>query len=1409
MEVDFPSTREDFRRRTGRNFSSQDDDVEESILSGVTSTSSSYEGGGSLLWPSTDDEGRKKKANSNNNKKKHRRKTNQPPSLHRRPTVESSHASSNYEMGAGQMAVDFPTDRTPFFRRCSRDDSVEAGSNNNIPHGDSLNLIFKEGVKEEQSISGGSQQQQQQQRRRRLSHTSSISSNDHRSNESSADALNAFSHRRLSADIINSLQTIHSDISVTQSLREQELRQSLRASIVRRNKSMNNVMGGRQTPDLERKERRPSIDDLLERDLRKSLVEAHNANALALPILGWDVENQSDTSSFWGSSGGREDQSPSKNNDSAGYGGGGLQRSFHSASFESSLRSLVPENHTSIPTTLVSSLNNNSADNPNPSGGFLCEEFVSRGSFQKTNNPHFVDEKNGSRKGSPIEQLIMEEEYDPRKPWRKAPAVAVKCKNNRRASTATFRSSLNSSLNFDPDVLKEFQASLESLKMQQMKENKADEDQHKEQQQQQQKDDGKDKLLRSSHSSRSEQAESDTPAFIAAAANAPVAPVVDEVPRDSPMEDASSSTPPGQRVSKADESTVLSSLAQDDDDSELTELRHAQEALFPIQEGGLKKKNSEGSDMDDSNFRHSEYSDAVSGISFGVEALENSERLVDGGDRKQAYYRNDVSLDIVQEEDEQIVLERILQQKQQQKQQQIEDIIREQEQLQKKQDQKEQLEREQKRKSDEAISRRRLSSDDFGANQIREDLQLDDLPSSAGDIFDKRKIHNDSDTFSDIDIEANPTSSTIRVCLNYTDDSIENEFSTTKLEDVEFGGRESKLYEEEKNLDVSELGLLFEANRNDDILQDDNSSRGSATRTSSKVSSKRTNSTLESAMRPIKKVLKKSASSIDAKTTNNIRRRNKRLWKFCVWNCRKITMCVILLIGIIVAIGVLAWLGAVKNSQIKNTNASGGESTGDKIPVTNAGGNGLEGVEQPSAEGPGFNLQPLENGPTQSPSLSPSLSSSPSSPSIIIYVGPGNPALAPSLVNEFDSTANGSTSKNETELTTGITPSAPVNESYEPSKSPSTPPVEAVHPPIAINVPTVQTEVSGVMRFSEPVPLDTEADLIMFLDALKKSIRSTVAPSLTTNDQLIYVEITSIDGKAVDSLLLRRFLRRWLQTGSSVTYNIVVLTNCDPSGCSDADSVADDIFSRVKNEMTTSVTSGALASALEVNMISSSGGSLEYVTGVELGDFSEPTVTVLSPMEDSSPMGVNSTDETNSTIILNGTSATDSLPEVGNEFLASNGTIALEDNNATSNSILKPDAVGTLPFNATFVGDETLSPYPSNLNSTPGGVANDTLSGFANSTLDGNESLSVVGGNSTTFLFNSSAFNELFSPSSTLDAYETFPAAHLNETSSNSTEEQPTSKPEGSIANMGNLVMDDNTSFNVSVESTVAETRRW
>lgn len=1469
MEIDFPSSREEYLSRndcasstnSSQQQQQQHNDVVEKestrsslVSEGVTSTSSKYEGGGSVLWPSTDEEGNKKK--SHKRRRRRRRKSNdadessQKEPRRRRPTVESSQTSNNnYEVGAGEIAVDFPTDRTPFLRRSGVDDfsspsGPTAGSSGGggIIVDESFNVVVKEGMKQfpssrrlshTSSLSGSHQSSTnggggsntidrraalKKQRsslssigtsshghlsvnsknpiRRRKSMSSVSSAGYNSSNDSSGEALNAFSHNthnnrrhRKPGDLTRSLETIHSELSVTQSLREKALRQSLRASLMRRQKSSGSLerrsgmergrrltIECRATSTTERRPpsadsrpsmgsvgRQPSLGDLLEAEQKqtKSLVAAHNATVLALPIVGWDVENQSDRSSFMGSSyGGRDDVQSKNTNNSFG-----LQRSFRRASFTTeSMRSSMfshDADQISIPHSLISSLNNNNADNPFSNGQFLCEEFVSRDKFQNNTNLPIVDEKSGNGGTVAVEQLIMEEEYDPRKPWRKAPAVTF-C--NRRASNAY---SLTSSLN-----LEEFQTSMDS-QLNNIRE--AGEDFGKDDQQQEQQvddDTDQDKLMRSSRSSRSQQSELEPQ--IEEITTETTSQVVNEVPSDSPREVASSST--ARRTPKADESTAMSSLAVDDDDSELTELRHAQEALFPIQEGGFKEKLNEGYEMEDAEHRQSDLSDAVSGVSFGVDALENSDHPLDGSDREVAH-RNDYSLDIVQEEDEHIVQEKILQKKQQEEQQRIDEIVWEPDQIQEQQNQdRGGLKRER--------SRLTLTSDDLGANQIRQDLQLDDLPSSAGDIYDrKKKSHDDNDGLSENNgVEPNVTSSKTRVCINYTDESIENEFETTMLEDIEFGQPNSKLYEEENDLDVSELGRLFEANRNDDILKDDSSSKRSGL-TSSKGNgsgSRKTSSTLESA---IKSAMKKSASSLDTKATSNIRRRNKRLWKFCVWNCRKITVCVILSIGILAAIGVLTWLGIVKNRQAKNP---GEDGTADINTVTKTGGNGngLEGVEQPLVAESAFISQPLVKGSTEYPSFSPS--QLPSQPSTPVITQDKLGVLETTFpVNDTDSLADIFPSGNETDAD-GVTlfpstiPSvSPSVTSTAPSVSPSVAStlIYPTNPPISINMSMVETDIIGVMTFSEPAPQDTEENLIMFLDALKKSFRSAVSPSLNTDDQLRYVEIKSINGVAVESLLIRRrYLRRSLQTGSSVVFNIVILTECDSSVCADVDAVADDVFSRVKNEMTTSVSSGDFASTLKVAMVTTSGGTLEYVTAVELGDFPEPVVSVLSPTESnqsnetsadtmasvennstSNEIYFSTANETNVIVIVNATTTTnatsvmDDSIEDGNQLFTSNAT--MDNFNVTLISLFTSDEDATI----TLGDNETLLEL----------VADETLSNFTEEEI---ESLPAESGKDMTILFNISALGALFFPSPTLDANETESVNFVNATLSSETD---------------------------------------
>eukprot|EP00984_Skeletonema_dohrnii_P006242 scaffold2244_cov105-Skeletonema_dohrnii-CCMP3373.AAC.1 len=371
----------------------------------------------------------------------------------------------------------------------------------------------------------------------------------------------------------------------------------------------------------------------------------------------------------------------------------------------------------------------------------------------------------------------------------------------------------------------------------------------------------------------------------------------------------------------------------------------------------------------------------------------------------------------------------------------------------------------------------------------------------------------------------------------------------------------------------------------------------------------------------------------------------------------------------------------------------------------------------------------------------------------------GSPAAAETT---FQPTVSPSAAKT-TLQPTGSPSAAPfVSISTVMSDSPVTvePVLSPTNPPIAASVPSVQTDISGLLTFSEPVPQDTESNLIAFLDALKKSIRSAVSSSLQDNDELVYVEIVSINGEPVDSLLLRRrfIRRRRLQFGSEVVYEIVVLTDCDLSDCTDADTVADDVFTRTTNEISSSVFSGEFASTLEVNVLSSSGGSVDYFTGVELGDFSEPKVTVLTPTVD---LGANETSSTNSTapadvIAANETDPIDSsatgddtttastcefckdgMPDpfkvVSDSGLTCNQLIeAVSDKDKESSTCVTvkqaeglccevsstvSDTIDETPaMNATIGGNETIS-----TNSTEGDLGEPSL----NATIGGNETIST------------------------------------------------------------------------------------
>lgn len=173
------------------------------------------------------------------------------------------------------------------------------------------------------------------------------------------------------------------------------------------------------------------------------------------------------------------------------------------------------------------------------------------------------------------------------------------------------------------------------------------------------------------------------------------------------------------------------------------------------------------------------------------------------------------------------------------------------------------------------------------------DVDLSDLPAVRSPLMATGDEKVESDTFSDMDVEQGVAPS-IRLCMSTQDDDIEKEFNTERLEEVVFTPR--TIVEEDEN----ELEHFLEETR-------DNTAKDDSVKSDSKGgSSRRSKATahITERFKPMKDRIKKQSGS------NYMRRRNKRLYKFCVWNCGKITGCVVLASCIIAGIAVSSWYGA-------------------------------------------------------------------------------------------------------------------------------------------------------------------------------------------------------------------------------------------------------------------------------------------------------------------------------------------------------------------------------------------------------------------------------------------------------------------------------------------------------------------
>jgi len=513
-------------------------------------------------------------------------------------------------------------------------------------------------------------------------------------------------------------------------------------------------------------------------------------------------------------------------------------------------------------------------------GDGLCEDFVPRGSFDTANPPPKQESNNRD-----LLNLMMEEEYDAKKPWLKAPGggtVVVTNKQgqlqqsslNRRATGASIQSSFTSDIMFHDEV---FETPPPLPKPEEAPTTKA-------------VDDDKEQAVTDKITSETDYCD-DTQRTVSRISTA----------------------------SACDVATLTSALSDDDDGSELTELREAQDALFSVPESVRSASSRSNAGDDDDDCSQSVLSDASSQI---------SSRDHHDGTTPIVYPPHLSSLDIVHEEDsDQYNFNHYHQQqshhKEWQPQKHLPPVI------------------------------------EHGGNEVEE---LDELLTSSATNDPLRKslgkLDDDSASYSDFDAETGIQAPSIKMCMTVKDSAIEREFDTEQLHDVEYGETNgASPFDEEGEMTLKDLlETPTQIERDDDSYCPIDDSARLDDNTSSSKKSKR---------KPPKLNFSTKNSFLSRKVNSSskkIRRRNKRVYKFCVWNCRRITISVTLVICILIGISVISWWGAGKATMGSSDNAS--EDDGKIEDQQNTAIN----TDRASS------LVPTSsNSPTQLPSLSPSL----------------------------------------------------------------------------------------------------------------------------------------------------------------------------------------------------------------------------------------------------------------------------------------------------------------------------------------------------------------------------------------------------------------------------------------------------
>jgi len=682
-------------------------------------------------------------------------------------------------------------------------------------------------------------------------------------------------------------------------------------------------------------------------------------------------------------------------------------------------------------------------------GDGLCEDFVPRGSFNTANPPPKQESNNRD-----LLNLMMQEEYDAKKPWLKAPRGTVVVTNkqgqlqqsslNRRATGASIQSSFTSDIMFHDEV---FETPPPLPNPEKAPTTKAvDEDK--------------------------EQA------------------VTDKITSEADYYDDTQRTVSRMSTASAcDVATLTSALSDDDDGSELTELREAQDALFSVPESVRSSYSQSNAGDDDDDCSQSVLSDASSQIS-SRELHDGTTPVVHPPMNRS---KDLSSLDIVHEEDsDQYNFNHHHQQQSHQKewqpQKHLPPVI------------------------------------EHGGNEVEE---LDELLTSSATNDPLRKslgkLDDDSVSYSDIDNETGIQAPSIKMCMTVKDSAIEREFDTEQLHDVEYGETNgASPFDEEGEMTLKDLlETPTQIEREDDSYCPIDDSARLDDNTSSSKKSKRKTPKLNFSTK--NSFLSRKVNS----SSKKIRRRNKRVYKFCVWNCRRITISVTLVICILIGISVISWWGAGKATMGRDdANKDDGSIEDQQNTAIN--------TDRASS------LVPTSsNSPTQLPSLSPSLRGSINSDGLGDVVVPQlnvstanitlhpssapSTSLSPSSINDYNNSSlntsyysimpSTSPSSNTSNINESLKP--PNNETSDysevlssfPSSSPSI--NSSIDAPIVNPNITISNNQSSLII--DDVPSAYESNQIVFGSQLEHA-GSSVAMSPNSN-------VTAVGFKEANSML--------------------------------------------------------------------------------------------------------------------------------------------------------------------------------------------------------------------------------------------------------------------------------------------------